>query len=258
MDSGHGLRPERRSGHSRHGRQAARGVVDLERYARKVINFTAKNRIFAMKFDALDARAGLEFGGSCTNRANLAAALLRARGIPARTLAHLPTWYPKFYEHWLVEYWHPGAGWVWLESTLAQFRPDPWTMAVLNVANPDDEDKAFEPLHLRYVMPGAAHLSVCELSESLYASDAVEEASNFARVERAIKGDEAALSDLLDAARTAFASLSAQGQAGAIIRRREALQAALKSGKAADLAHTLRRLTDAASPVVQCRTSPAE
>ena len=64
------------------------------------------------------------------------------------------------------------------------------------------------------------------------------------------KGDEAALSDLLDAARTAFASLSAQGQAGAIVGRRETLQAPLKSGKAAELARALRDLADASSPFV--------
>ena len=119
-------------------------------------------------FDALDARKGLDCGGSCTSRANLAAALLRARGIPARTVAHLPTWSGPLYEHWLVEYWHPGAGWVWLESSQGKFRPLPCSLVVLNVANPEDEDRAFDPLQCRQVMPGAPHLSVHVGSEELH------------------------------------------------------------------------------------------
>ena len=93
---------------------------------------------------------------------------VRARGIPARTVAHLPTWSGPLYEHWLVEYWHPGAGWVWLESSLGQFRPPPCSLVVLNVANPEDEDRAFDPLQCRQVMPGAPHLSVHVGSEELH------------------------------------------------------------------------------------------
>src|SRR5581483_6570692 len=120
--------------------ELARGAPDLEAYARRVIQFTGNNPVKANSYWTLDARSGLECGGSCTSRANLAAALLRARGIPARTVAHLPTWSGPLYEHWLVEYLHPGAGWVWLESSLNQFRPAPPTLVVINVANPADED----------------------------------------------------------------------------------------------------------------------
>ena len=92
-------------------KELAKGTEGVEPYARRVIEFTAHHQgKDGVVFDTLDARKGLDCGGSCTSRANLAAALLRARGIPARTVAHLPTWSGPLYEHWLVEYWHPGAG----------------------------------------------------------------------------------------------------------------------------------------------------
>jgi Transglutaminase-like superfamily len=141
---------------------------DLEDYARRVLSFTSQNKgKVGEEFNALDAKRALECGGSCTSRANLAAALLRARGIPARTLAHLPTWSGPLYEHWLVEYWHPGVGWVWLETTMGKFEPPSSGLVVLAESNPDDENRAFDKVHLRYVMPGAAYLSVPELSPEL-------------------------------------------------------------------------------------------
>ena len=227
--------------------ELAQGAEGVEPYARRVIEFTAHHQgKEGVAFDALDARKGLDCGGSCTSRANLAAALLRARGIPARTVAHLPTWSGPLYEHWLVEYWHPGAGWVWLESSLGQFRPRPCTLVVLGVANPEDEDRAFDPLQTRQVMPGAPHLSVHVGSEPLHPAPQLDRrlggAGNFATIETRLSGTEAELAELFSVARGAFATLVRECETGvADAPRAESVRNALRSKKASDLAAELRR-----------------
>lgn len=151
--------------------ELAKKSKDLELYIRNVIQFTSKNRGSKKSIKSLDAKTALHAGGSCTSRANLAAALLRAMQIPARTVSHLPSWFRQyFFEHWLVEYWHPGVGWIWIESTMNQFRPPSNEVVVLAVSSSEDEDQCDDPLHLRYIMPGAAYLSGCELSKELCAA----------------------------------------------------------------------------------------
>jgi hypothetical protein len=141
-------------------------------YARKVFAFVRDDPGKGAPFKRLDALAALQCGGSCTNKANLAAALLRARGIPARTVAHMPTWSTlPLYEHWLTEFWVPGTGWLALDPALGRWDPDRRTRVVLSVANSADENRAFEPLHERFVMPGAPYASVAELSKELYPAD---------------------------------------------------------------------------------------
>lgn len=222
----------------------AKGAPDIETYARRVIQFTSTNQGKpGLTFDALDARRALDVGGSCTSRANLAAALLRAHGIPARTLSHLPTWSGPLYEHWLVEYWHPGVGWVWVESTLGQVQPQPWTLAVLSVSSPEDENKAFDPLHLRYVMPGAAYLSVIELSKELYPADLVkDDATNIATAAARIAGSPEEINALFETARQSYKKLSEGCETGISSEgRMKRILVSAKSGKAADLAAALMK-----------------
>jgi transglutaminase-like putative cysteine protease len=227
--------------------ELAAGADDVEAYARRVIGFTRRHRgKDDVAFDALDARKALECGGSCTSRANLAAALLRARGIPARTVAHLPTWSGPLYEHWLVEYWHPGAGWVWLESSRGLFRPAPWTLVVLSVSNPEDEDRAFDALQTRQVMPGAAHLSVHVGSAELFPAPRHPQrlggAGNLATVEARLSGTGGEMAELFAAARQSFEALAKQGEAGAVDgARSEALSSALRPGRAVELTSALLR-----------------
>src|SRR5207249_3215793 len=83
--------------------ELAQGTDDIGEYARRVIHFTTRNPLRMRLLKSLDARDALKSGSSCTGRANLAAALLRARGVPARTVAHLPTWSGPLFCHWLVE-----------------------------------------------------------------------------------------------------------------------------------------------------------
>jgi len=156
-------------------KQLANGVTDRDEYAYKVTMWVAKNQgLKGEAFNALDAKRGLKCGGSCTNRANLCAAILRANGIPARTVAHMPTWASesgKFYQHWLTEYWSEDGYWAMVEPTIGIKHPARNTVIVLAISSPDDENKAFDAQHLRLSMPGSPYLSLAELSPELYAAD---------------------------------------------------------------------------------------
>jgi hypothetical protein len=68
----------------------------------------------------LTASEAMTKAGSCTSNANLAAALFRAVGIPARVIAGYPTWSGPLQTHYVVEYWLPGAGWRLMESSLCR------------------------------------------------------------------------------------------------------------------------------------------
>jgi hypothetical protein len=219
----------------------ASGTDDVESYARKVMAFTSTNRGTGANFDALDAKQALACGGSCTSRANLAAALLRAHGIPARTISHLPAWYTgPLYEHWLVEYWHPGVGWVWMEPTLGRFQPAPNKIVVLAASNPEDEDKALDPIHLRSIMPGAAYLAGDEFSKDLIQSDLAGHSTNSAVVQGQIKGSPSEMKTLLDIAQQAFTRLSKSGESGHCKSRTEAIRLAAQHGKAIELSAAVK------------------
>jgi len=134
------------------------GDGDLLGIARRVVDFTLHCPLG--DFDTLDAVEALHNGGSCTSMANLAAALLRANGIPARVLALYPTdgqWYDT---HYITEFYVPEYGWVWMESTVGQIPWLPRGGVVVAVAYPEDEDRAFDSF--RWVMPGVPWGSLTE------------------------------------------------------------------------------------------------
>lgn len=82
-------------------------IIDI---AKKVANFTGKTIVYKGG-RSQNALTTLRNGYAvCTGKANLAAALLRANGIPARVLFVYPT-------HFIVEYYAHPYGWVRLEST---------------------------------------------------------------------------------------------------------------------------------------------
>lgn len=186
--------------------ELAKNTQDIETYARKVIKFTADNKGTGLPFKRLDAKSALGCGGSCTSRANLGAALLRAQGIPARTVSHLPAWCTSpMFEHWLTEYWHPGAGWVPLETTLEAFQPPQNTYVTLAISSASDEDKAADPVHLRVIMPGAAYLSGNEITSNFYPANLPDtDGVNKAIVLGVIKGSAKDLSTLRQTALNAF------------------------------------------------------
>lgn len=182
---------------------------DVEAFVRRTIAFTSRNEGTGKPFLSLDAATALGCGGSCTSRANLAAALLRAGGVPARTVSHLPTFAngSPLYEHWLVEYWHPGVGWTRAETTLGEFRPKASGFAALATASIEDERETGRPGQAGWIMPGAAWMSGIQGSGTLTPVDDMTNATaNWCRPERRLPVDEA----LLTSARLAWPRL-AQG-----------------------------------------------
>lgn len=99
----------------------------------KIVKFTGKTIEFKAPGDQT-ALATLGRGyGVCTGKANLAVALARALGIPARILSVLAS-------HFISEFWIPDYGWVRGESTQGIF-PDPkhiWT--VVWIGDIEDEN----------------------------------------------------------------------------------------------------------------------
>ena len=163
---------------------------DIGDFAIRVAQFTSQNQGAGKPFVALDASSALGCGGSCTSRANLAAALLRAGGVPARTVSHLPTFAygSPLYEHWLTEYWHPTVGWVRLEATLGQLQPPASELATLAYATIEDERQTGKPGQRGWIMPGAAWMSGIQATGNLQPAGTDEDASsNWCRDERRLK-----------------------------------------------------------------------
>lgn len=183
-----------------------KGCEDVETFVRKVIGFTSQNQGTGLAFVSLDAKTALGCGGSCTSRANLAAALLRAGGVPARTVPHLPTWAygSPLYEHWLAEYWHPDVGWVWVEPTMGVFQPEPSTVAALAVSTIEDESATGKEGQLQWIMPGAAWMSGIQGFGGLTAAAMGDEgAASWCKPERRIDVS----SELFSAARNAWPNI---------------------------------------------------
>ena len=106
--------------------------------AERIANFTANE--IQYEGGIQDALYTLKTGkGVCTGKANLAAALLRANGIPARILFVYPM-------HFIVEYYVNSHGWIRMESTIGempypaqkhtvQFSAFPWDETGSNTIN---------------------------------------------------------------------------------------------------------------------------
>ncbi|MEQ1821099.1 MAG: transglutaminase domain-containing protein [Fimbriimonadaceae bacterium] len=107
------------------------------------------------------AVATLTNTGSCTNNANLLAALLRANGIPTRILSGFPTWAGSPYQtHYIVEAYVPTVGWYPLEPTLLA---KGWTclgMPIASVVSVENEGLGVRRLQ------GAAGVPFLSLTEA--------------------------------------------------------------------------------------------
>jgi hypothetical protein len=228
--------------------ELAEGTRDIEAYVRRVVEFTQANGGSFETAKTVDARAALAFGGSRTSRANLAAALLRARGIPARTLSHLPTWTKAVHEHWLVEYWHPGTGWVWAEPSLGELQPDRWTVVALAIASADDEDRSFDECISHSDSPlGIPHRAAPEVSAEIEAlsldyNSRLASRVNWAWGELPLDHlDPADLAALFEAARASFESFASSSSKGILDpERTQRIEAALRDRDAAALCAALR------------------
>ena len=94
---------------------------------------------------AFDAVYALKWGNSCTGHAHAAVALLRANGIPARTLLNMPDWASNYDMHWIIDYYVPGYGWVRMESSGGVNPEPPQDELVVRACNPCDEFPVWYP-----------------------------------------------------------------------------------------------------------------
>lgn len=90
---------------------------------------------------AFDAVYALKFGNACTGRAHAGAALLKANGVPARSILNLPPADPTndIDMHWIIDYLVPGYGWVNMETTVGINFYNPQDTVVIYVSDPGDE-----------------------------------------------------------------------------------------------------------------------
>lgn len=216
---------------------------DIETYARRVIRFTCDNRGGNEPWTRLDAVESLlcAGGGTCTNRANLAAALLRANNIPARTIAHLPTWNlgEPLFTHWLVEYWHPRVGWTRLESTWGEFEPPAYTTMIVAISSPADEDLAEDKLQTRWVLPGAPMWAMAHMGEDIVPCADQNQQANWVTPERRLSGSSGALSKLFQRAWASYDSLLISGRF-ADVGRYSRVERALRTGTASVIYGSIR------------------
>lgn len=117
-------------------------------------------------FRTLDALEALRKNGSCTSMANLATAIFRANGVPTRILACYPTWSGPLQTHYIVQFYVPDYGWVWLESAIGEAPYLPYQDVITAIVYPEDEEKSFEPK--RWSMSGVPYMT---LTENLGSSD---------------------------------------------------------------------------------------
>jgi Transglutaminase-like superfamily len=90
----------------------------------------------------------LESGSNwiCTANANLAVALLRARDIPARSIAVIPSTAQRLEMHRIVEYFEDGK---WIQFDPSSLQKDipmkPWQFTIMAKTTIADEDIAMKP-----------------------------------------------------------------------------------------------------------------
>jgi hypothetical protein len=109
---------------------------DIMEIARQITNFVGKE--IGDRGGMQDALTTLSTGGAvCTGHANLAAALFRANGIPCRVLAVSSI--SQLQTHYIVEFYVPDYGWVWMESTMGIMPYQPTDAVLLRIVYPEDE-----------------------------------------------------------------------------------------------------------------------
>jgi hypothetical protein len=97
---------------------------------------------------SMDALGILESGGNwiCTANANLAAALLRSKSIPTRSIAVIPTIAQRLEMHRIVEYFDSGR---WLKFDPSSIHQDipmkPWQNIIMAGTSSADEEIAMKP-----------------------------------------------------------------------------------------------------------------
>ncbi len=116
-------------------------------YARNIQRFIREMK-FVERPLSLDALGILKSGsnGICTANANLASALLRAKGFASRTLAAIPTNSMRLEMHRVVEYWE-GDKWIAFDpsSVHLDLPMKPWQSVTMARTTVQDENAAMKP-----------------------------------------------------------------------------------------------------------------
>jgi hypothetical protein len=97
---------------------------------------------------SMDAAGILKSGGNwiCTANVNLAAALMRARGIPCRSIAVIPPTAQRLEMHRIAEFFEDGR-WVPFDPSLLQadLPLRPWQSVIMAKTTPWDEARSMKP-----------------------------------------------------------------------------------------------------------------
>ena len=136
---------------------------DVERYARNIQQFV-KEMEYAKQPRSLDALSILDSGanGICTANANLALAVMRAKGIAARSMAVIPPISRRLEMHRIVEYHHEGRWHFFDPSSLHKDVPmEPWQTVIMAKTTAADEELAMKPR--MGSMPGCPYAQEIEL-----------------------------------------------------------------------------------------------
>ena len=119
----------------------------------------AEGREMCSVFDAVQA---LDHKGSCLSNANLAAALLRANRIPARTLGGYPSWSDGPMQcHFVVEAYVPGYGWFPMDPTRGHAPVRPSDQIEVSIVPTEHEDE--RAIERTMGARGLPYLSLSEL-----------------------------------------------------------------------------------------------
>ena len=133
---------------------------DVPQTVRNVLHFIQELKTTAdFKYDSLDALEALQHLGSCVSAANLATALLRANGIPARMLATHPTWIPRHQTHYAVEAF-VDSEWIAMDPARGKFPDSLCQNPVVAVIDIQAENKSVS--RWQYPMWGVPYLSLPE------------------------------------------------------------------------------------------------
>lgn len=132
-------------------------------YARNIQDYI-RNMKQKEPVKTLDAAAILKSGGNwiCTANANLAAALMRARGIPCRSIAVIPTNSMRLEMHRIVEYCWDGK-WIQFDPSLvyADIPLKPYQNIIISKTSMSDESISMKPRMA--AMPGAPYAQEAEI-----------------------------------------------------------------------------------------------
>ncbi|MBN2346837.1 MAG: transglutaminase domain-containing protein, partial [Candidatus Aminicenantes bacterium] len=146
----------------------------LERYAGNIQRFIQgmEQRERTWSLDALGILKSGQ-GGICTANANLACALLRAQGIPCRSLAVIPPISRRLEMHRIVECFASG-GWIRFDPSLlhVEIPLKPWQGIIMAKSGIADEEASMRPRI--GAMPGCPFGQEAEIAQpglSLHGSD---------------------------------------------------------------------------------------